>query len=97
MTRGFTDRRSRAWVSRAVRLQRKKETRIEKAFQKQAIAALIKIGFRLLFFFFIKLQNVIIKFFSIHLEGCVCVCVCGGGGAYNYQMYFLVYSREMGL
>ena len=54
MTRGFTDRRSRAWVSRAVRLQRKKETRIEKAFQKQAIAALIKIGFRLLFFFFLS-------------------------------------------
>ena len=69
------------------------QSRIEKALQKQAIAVLIKIGFRsLFFFFFIKLQNVIIEFFSIHLEG-----FGGGGGAYNDQMYFLVYSHEMGL
>ena len=82
MTRGFTDRRSRAWVSRAVRLQRKKETRIEKAFQKQAIAALIKIGFRLLFFFFFnqasKRHNQIL--FNTFGGVCVCVCVWGGGG-----------------
>ena len=44
-----------------------------------------------------KFQNVIIEFISIRLEG-------GGGGgwayiwaAYDDQMYFLVYSREMGL